>query len=166
MIRQASKSDFDTIYEIINDAAIAYKGRIPDDCWHEPYMSTEALIKQMEEGVEFYCYEHEEEVAGVMGMQDKGDVNLIRHAYVRTKHRKHGIGSKLIQFIFEKSNKPVLVGTWRDATWAIDFYFKHGFVLVDQETEMLLRKYWNIPERQLNVSVVLAKPEFIAGLRG
>ncbi|TQV89439.1 GNAT family N-acetyltransferase [Aliikangiella coralliicola] len=157
MIRPATDNDFDDIYQIINDASIAYKGIIPADRWHEPYMSKQELETQIQEGVSFICYEIEGLVQGVMGFQNMVDVNLVRHAYVRTVTRNKGIGSILINALIEKSNKPILVGTWKAASWAIRFYEKHGFSLVsEEEKNRLLKKYWNIPERQIETSVVLA----------
>jgi N-acetylglutamate synthase-like GNAT family acetyltransferase len=157
MIRPATEKDFDDIYSIINDAAIAYKDIIPEDRWHEPYMPKEELRAQLEEGVKFSCYVEDNHIIGVMGIQDKTDVNLIRHAYVRTTQRKKGIGTLLLQQLINESNKPILIGTWKAATWAIGFYEKHGFTLVSEEDKnVLLRKYWNIPSRQVETSVVLA----------
>ncbi len=157
MIRPATENDFNSIYEIINDSASAYKGVIPDDRWHEPYMPQDELRKQIEEGVEFYCLCEENEITGVMGIQDRGDVNLIRHAYVRTARRNNGAGGRLLRFLLEKSDKPVLIGTWKSASWAVSFYRKHGFSTVtDEDRNRLLKKYWNIPERQIETSVVLA----------
>lgn len=162
-IRPASESDFNTIFEIINDASIAYKGIIPDDRWHEPYMPQHELRGQINDGVKFYCYELEGTVYGIMGIQDKGDVNLIRHAYVRTVNRNGGIGGILLSHLISGSEKPVLIGTWKSAVWAIGFYRKHGFTLVsDEEKTRLLKKYWNIPDRQIETSVVLADISFIA----
>ena len=163
MIRLSTENDFSTIYEIINDAAIAYKGIIPDDRWHEPYMPENELEQQINERVVFYCYHENDIISGVMGIQDKGDVNLIRHAYVRTKMRQKGIGGLLLKYLMEKSDKPVLIGTWKDASWAINFYIKHGFSLVsEKDKNVLLPKYWNIPERQIETSVVLADKNYIA----
>lgn len=157
MIRPATENDFNSIYEIINDSASAYKGVIPDDRWHEPYMPQDELRKQIEEGVEFYCLCEDNEITGVMGIQDRGDVNLIRHAYVRTARRNNGAGGRLLRFLLEKSDKPVLIGTWKSASWAVSFYRKHGFSTVtDEDRNRLLKKYWNIPERQIETSVVLA----------
>ncbi|WP_197027691.1 GNAT family N-acetyltransferase [Prevotella sp. 10(H)] len=157
MIRKCFDSDTETIYEIINDAAIAYKGQIPEDRWKEPYMPMDELLKEIEEGVGFYCYEENNEILGVMGIQDVKDVKLIRHAYVRTKKRKGGIGTQLLHFLTEKQDKPILIGTWKDATWAIDFYLKNGFRMVsEEEKNILLKKYWNIPERQVETSIVLS----------
>jgi len=160
-IRQCSPDDFDVIYEIINDAAAAYKGIIPADRWHEPYMSKEELKGQMEDGVFFWAYTDGNSISGVMGIQLKTDVTLIRHAYVRTAARNKGIGKKLLQHLCAFSESPVLIGTWADATWAVEFYRKNGFHLVSrEEKEKLLRKYWSIPERQIETSVVLANADW------
>lgn len=157
MILQCKTEDFKTINEIINDGAAAYKGIIPADRWKEPYMPESELNHQLEQGVEFWGYKENGQLVGVMGIQDKGEVTLIRHAYVRTSHRNKGIGSKLLEHLCSSSTKPILIGTWAHATWAIAFYQKHGFHLVsDEEKEMLLRKYWTIPSRQIETSVVLA----------
>jgi GNAT superfamily N-acetyltransferase len=157
MIRLSTQNDFDDIYEIINDAAIAYKGVIPGDRWHEPYMSGDELRKQIDDGVQFHCYLDGSRIIGVMGIQDRGTVNLIRHAYVRTSRRNTGIGSRLLEHLMLRSGKPLLIGTWKAAFWAVNFYKKHGFTLVsEQEKNALLKKYWKIPERQIETSVVLA----------
>jgi N-acetylglutamate synthase-like GNAT family acetyltransferase len=158
MIIQATKEDFNVILDIINDAASAYKGIIPEDRWHEPYMSKEELQIQIGEGVTFWCYRDDHEnIIGVMGIQEKSDVTLIRHAYVRTTARSKGIGSELLNHLITLTTKPILIGTWADAMWAINFYKKHGFKLVSRdEKEQLLRKYWAIPLRQIETSVVLA----------
>ncbi|HNX23229.1 MAG TPA: GNAT family N-acetyltransferase [Spirochaetota bacterium] len=157
MIRAAAQDDFDTIYEIINDASIAYKGIIPEDRWHEPYMPESELLEQIDDGVNFYCYCDKTRITGVMGIQDKGDVKLIRHAYVRTSERGKGIGSKLLEFLMKESDKPLLIGTWETASWAISFYVKHGFNIVSRgEKDGLLGKYWKIPKRQMETSVVLS----------
>jgi len=161
MIITSTKKDLTQIYEIINDAASAYKGIIPADRWHEPYMSETELQGQINDGVKFWCYLENDVIIGVMGIQDKGDVTLIRHAYVRTVARNKGIGGKLLQHLSMLTAKPILIGTWADATWAIEFYKKHGFRLVSfQEKEELLRKYWSIPLRQIETSVVLASEVF------
>src|SRR5688572_11631580 len=156
-ITPCEPTDFIAIYEIINDGASAYKGIIPADRWHEPYMTQAELQKQIEEGVQFWKYGDENSISGVMGIQFKGDVALIRHAYVRTVARNKGIGSKLLRHLYKISDKPVLIGTWADATWAISFYQKHGFrVLPTAEKNRLLQKYWTVPARQMETSVVLA----------
>ena len=156
MIRKCNDSDIRAMFEIINDAAVAYKGVIPDDRWHEPYMSDEEIRHAIKDGVVFWGLEQEGGLAGVMGIQDKGDVALIRHAYVLTRMRRRGIGEKLLRNLAGMTDKPILVGTWKDAPWAISFYRKKGFYLVsDEEKDRLLRKYWSIPERQIETSVVL-----------
>ena len=156
MIRKGTDQDFDEILNIINDAAMAYKGVIPPDRWHQPYMTEEELMEQITDGVKFSCYVDEEKIAGVMGIQARSDVDLIRHAYVRTKQRKKGIGTLLLKELLRDSKKPILIGTWKAAHWAISFYEKHGFCLVDeQEKNRLLKKYWTIPDRQVETSVVL-----------
>ena len=156
MIRKCNESDITAIFEIINDAASAYKGVIPDDRWHEPYMSVDEIRHAIKDGVVFWGLEHEGSLAGVMGIQDKGDVALIRHAYVLTRMRRRGIGEKLLGHLAGLTDKPILVGTWKDASWAIAFYRKNGFSLVsDEEKDRLLRKYWSIPKRQIEASVVL-----------
>jgi N-acetylglutamate synthase-like GNAT family acetyltransferase len=161
MIRKATDEDFEEIFNIINDAAIAYKGLIPPDRWHEPYMPREELRAQIEDGVRFSCYADDNEIIGVMGMQDKSDVALIRHAYVRSKQRKKGIGSLLLQELIKDEKKPILIGTWRAADWAIRFYEKHGFRLVEEEEKnRLLKKYWAIPDRQIETSVVLVDAKY------
>jgi GNAT superfamily N-acetyltransferase len=161
MITKCKPEDFNQIHEIINDAASAYRGIIPADRWHEPYMSEGELKKQMDEGVEFWCYVENEIILGVMGIQFKGDVTLIRHAYVRTSERGKGIGSKLLQHLSSTATTPILIGTWEDASWAIDFYKKQGFRLLPaDEKNKLLRKYWTIPERQVDTSVVLASADW------
>jgi N-acetylglutamate synthase-like GNAT family acetyltransferase len=161
MILQSKQEDFKEIFTIINDGASAYKGIIPADRWHEPYMTEDELKIQINEGVQFWCYKEDEEMLGVMGIQYKGDVTLIRHAYVRTKKRNKGVGGKLLLHLASITTTPVLIGTWADAKWAIDFYQKHGFCLVSaSEKERLLRKYWTIPERQIKTSVVLASTDW------
>lgn len=161
MIRKGTDEDFEEIFNIINDAAIAYKGVIPPDRWHEPYMTKEELKAQIEDGVRFSCYVDNNAIIGVMGIQEKTDVELIRHAYVRTKQRNKGIGTLLIRELIKDSTKPIFVGTWKAANWAISFYEKHGFYLVDEEEKnRLLRKYWAIPERQVETSVVLVDENY------
>lgn len=157
MIRKSTDEDFEEIFDIINDAATAYKGVIPPDQWHEPYMTREELKAQIEEGVRFSCYVDGDKLVGVMGIQDKSEVELIRHAYVRTKRRNGGVGSRLLRELIKSSAKPILIGTWKAASWAISFYEKQGFRLVDEEEKnRLLKKYWTIPDRQVQTSIVLA----------
>ncbi|MGL4369930.1 MAG: GNAT family N-acetyltransferase [Spirochaetota bacterium] len=161
MIRLSVPADFNVIHEIINDAAAAYKGIIPADRWHEPYMPKEELMEQIHDGVAFYCCVSGDSTVGVMGMQDKGNVNLIRHAYVRTSERNKGIGGILLEHLKSVSEKPILIGTWASASWAVRFYQKHGFTRVsDEEKNLLLKKYWNIPQRQIETSVVLADQQY------
>lgn len=158
MIRPCNNNDFDIIYSIINDAAGVYKGIIPVDRWKEPYMSKAELRHEMGEGVVFWGYETNNELVGVMGIQRVNDVTLIRHAYVRTVKRNQGIGGKLLSFLREQTTRPILIGTWADAVWAIRFYEKHGFRLVSpEEKDRLLKKYWSVPDRQIETSVVLAE---------
>jgi GNAT superfamily N-acetyltransferase len=157
LIRKCLDNDFDVICEIINDAARAYKGVIPADRWHEPYMSRRQLQKEIGAGVSFWGLEEEGGLIGVMGIQDKGEVTLIRHAYVRSHLRNRGVGSRLLQFLESITEKPILIGTWADAVWALSFYQKNGYRLVStDEKSNLLKKYWTIPERQIETSVVLA----------
>jgi N-acetylglutamate synthase-like GNAT family acetyltransferase len=161
MIDKCEQSDFIEICEIINDAASAYRGIIPADRWHDPYMSEEELKKQIDEGVQFWSYSEGNNILGIMGIQFKKDVTLIRHAYVRTTERKKGIGSKLLAHLCKISATPILIGTWADAKWAIEFYQKHGFHLVsEEEKNNLLQKYWTIPVRQIETSVVLASADW------
>ncbi|WP_152393645.1 GNAT family N-acetyltransferase [Paenibacillus guangzhouensis] len=156
MIRQCTATDVDAMFQIINDAASAYKGIIPDDRYHEPYMALDELTREISDGVTFWGYEEDDHFIGVMGIQDKGDVSLIRHAYVRTNQRNSGVGTKLLSHLTRLTNKPILIGTWDSATWAIRFYEKNGFYLVShEEKETLLQKYWNVPRRQIETSVVL-----------
>jgi len=157
MIRRCDERDFEPIWSIINDGAQAYRGVIPDDCWAEPYMSREKLQHEMNDGVAFWGYDDEDQLVGVMGIQEVQDVTLIRHAYVRTASQKLGMGAQLLDHLLKLATNPVLVGTWADAAWAIRFYEKYGFQLVSPaEKNLLLRKYWTISERQIETSVVLA----------
>ena len=157
MIRQCGDNDFEIIYSIINDAAEAYNGVIPEDRWKAPYMSKDELHYEIDEGVVFWGYEEEGELTGVMGIQDVQDVTLARHAYVRTAKQNQGIGGKLLSDLLKKTTRPILIGTWAGAVWAIRFYEKHGLRLVSpEEKDRLLEKYWSIPGRQVETSVVLA----------
>ena len=157
MIRLCTDIDFTTIVEIINEAAQAYRGIIPADCWKEPYMPANELQHEIETGVVFWGMEQASQLLGIMGIQDKGEVTLIRHAYVRTQAQKQGIGSKLLRHLESITRKPVLIGTWAAASWAILFYEKNGYKPVSVvEKNRLLRRYWSIPERQVETSVVLA----------
>ena len=161
MIRRCNEKDIDTVYEIINDSARAYKGHIPEDCYHQPYMTKDELLSEITDGVVFYGYEDNGRLVAVMGIQDKGPVILIRHAYTSTEKRGRGIGSKLLEHLLARRAKPVLIGTWRGAEWAIRFYQKHDFELACEEhKDRLLREYWSIPQRQIETSVVLVDEEY------
>lgn len=158
MIRPCSDLDFEEILEIINDGASAYKGVIPVDRWHEPYMTAVELRREMEDDVHFWGYEEQGRLNAVMGLQDKGEVMLIRHVYVRTKWRRKGLGGKLLCHLESGIDRPILIGTWAAASWAISYYQKGGYCLLPPETRTrLLRRFWKIPERQTETSVVLAK---------
>lgn len=157
MIRRCRESDFDPLFDIINDAARAYRGVIPDDCWAEPYMPRAELRSEIEDGVAFWGLEENGRLLGIMGIQDRGDVTLIRHAYVRLQAQGRGVGTRLLRRLQGMTEKPALIGTWAAATWAVSFYEKNGYVLVsEEEKNRLLRKYWSISERQVATSVVLA----------
>ena len=158
LIRRSVDADFTAILAIINDAALAYRGVIPADRWHEPYMSAEALEDEVEDGVGFWVAEQDGAVAGVMGIQDKGDVALVRHAYVSSTSQRSGVGSKLLHHVEALVDKPILIGTWAAASWAIDFYRHNGFEVIDgDDKDRLLRTYWSIPARQIETSIVLRK---------
>jgi GNAT superfamily N-acetyltransferase len=160
-VRPCRKDERGAILEIVNAAAEVYRGVIPDDCWHEPYMSSRELDAEIAEGVRFWAYELDGSPLGVMGVQPKADVDLIRHAYVRPGSQRSGIGGALLRHLRDTTERRVLVGTWAAADWAIDFYRRHGFELVTpQHKEELLRAYWDIPDRQIETSVVLARPSF------
>jgi N-acetylglutamate synthase-like GNAT family acetyltransferase len=157
MIRKCQESDVPAIFEIVNDAAQAYEGIIPDDRWHKPYMPLDELQREMADGVEFWGCEEQGTLLGVMGIQDRGDVCLIRHAYVRPGRQKGGIGTRLLKHLEAATEKPILIGTWATATWAVAFYQRNGYrLLPEAEKNRLLRTYWRIPERQVETSVVLA----------
>jgi len=163
MIRPCQPTDHQAIFDIINDAAQAYRGIIPADRWHEPYMPMEELLHEIDSGVNFWGYVEGDELIGVMGIQPVKDVTLIRHAYVRTAHRNQGIGGQLLKFLLKTTDTPVLIGTWAAATWAIAFYEKYGFRQVTiKEKNRLLRTYWTISERQVETSVVLADGRWLA----
>jgi GNAT superfamily N-acetyltransferase len=153
MIRRCEPADMEAMYRVINDGALMYKGVIAWDCWHEPYMSTAELMREMKE-MSFFGWEEEGRLLGVMGFQPMEEVTLIRHAYVLRNQQRRGIGSSLLRYLEGLSKTRLLVGTWSDAIWAIQFYEKHGFRLLPDKDE-LLRKYWNIPQRQIETSVVL-----------
>ena len=159
MIREYKKSDSSKILYVINDAAIKYKGIIPDNCWHEPYMPEQELVNEFNDGVRMYGYHHNNKLIGVIGIQEVKDVILIRHAYILTYCQGKGTGTALLEYLLKKNqNSRLLVGTWRDATWAIRFYEKFGFILhaKDQST-LLLKKYWKISSNQIKNSIVLER---------
>jgi GNAT superfamily N-acetyltransferase len=161
VIRPCKAEEFGEIYVVINDAAARYKGVIPRDCWKEPYMSREELRHEIDHGVVFWGYYEEDKLVGVMGIQPVQDVTLIRHAYVRTAEQNQGIAKKLLSRLRKEATRPILVGTWAAAVWAILFYEKQGFKLVSpEEKDRLLRKYWSISERQISTSVVLAEEKW------
>jgi GNAT superfamily N-acetyltransferase len=168
MIRDCARQDFDAMAEIINDAAAAYRGVIPDDCWHEPYMPAEELRGELDAGVGFRGWQQDDGphsgLHGVMGVQRVRDVVLIRHAYVRTAWRNRGIGSELLDDLISGIDAPVLIGTWAAAGWAVRFYEMHGFRLTtpDQKNQ-LLHDYWTVSDRQIETSVVLADARWFAG---
>ncbi len=159
MITEYSKSDISKILYVINDAAVKYKGIIPDDCWHEPYMLVQELINEFSNGVRMFGYSKNNKLVGVMGIQELKDVTLIRHAYTLTCYQGTGVGTSLLKYLLEiNQGTCLLVGTWKDATWAIRFYEKFSFVLhTKKQTVQLLKKYWKIPLNQIENSVVLEK---------
>ena len=159
MISEYKKTDTSKILNIVNDASIKYKGVIPNDCWKEPYMSEQELIDEFSDGVRIYGYNHNNELIGVIGIQEVKDVVLIRHAYTLSSYQGKGAGSALLEYLLKKNlNSRLLVGTWKDATWAIKFYEKFGFILhTKEEKTLLLKKYWKIPSKQIENSVVLER---------
>jgi len=152
------------IFAIVNDAAQAYRGVIPADRWHEPYMPMAELEGEIAAGVQFWVAEADGKALGVMGIQDRGEVALVRHAYTATAAQRKGVGTKLLRHVEALSGKPVLIGTWADAKWAIDFYVRNGYTVVPAaDKERLLRRYWSIPARQIETSVVLADRRWMQG---
>jgi N-acetylglutamate synthase-like GNAT family acetyltransferase len=142
---------------IINSAAQAYRGVIPGDRWHEPYMPMDELAKEIASDVVFWVAGEDDRLLGVMGIQDKGDVALVRHAYVAPTLQRAGVGTRLLRHVQSLAGKPVLIGTWAAASWAIEFYRRNGFTVVsERQKDHLLRTYWSIPARQIETSVVLA----------
>ena len=157
MIRRCGKEQISIMCAIVNEAAEAYEGKIPADRYHQPYMTEQELEEEIEKGVVFYGAENDGQLVAIMGIQDRGTVELIRHAYTNPRMQGRGLGSSLLSHLLSLAKKPLLVGTWKGATWAIRFYEKHGFSRVtDLEKDRLLREYWNIPARQVETSVVLA----------
>jgi GNAT superfamily N-acetyltransferase len=159
MIGEYKKADTSKILYIINNASLKYKGIIPNDCWHEPYMSEQELIDEFSDGVRMYGYHHNTKLIGVIGIQEVKDIILIRHAYTLTSYQGKGAGSALLKYLLKKNqNSRLLVGTWKNAKWAIRFYEKFGFILhTKEETTLLLKKYWNIPAKQIENSVVMER---------
>ena len=159
MISEYTKSGISKILHVINDASLKYKGIIPDDCWHEPYMSEKELVDEFYDGVRMFGYEHNNKLIGVIGIQEVKDVILIRHAYTLTSYQGKGTGSALLEYLLKKNqNYHLLVGTWRNATWAIRFYEKFDFIPhAKEQSTLLLKKYWKIPPKQIENSVVLER---------
>lgn len=157
LIRKSREAEFAAILAIVNAAAQAYRGVIPPDRWHEPYMPPDELAKEIADGIVFWVAEEDGSLLAVMGMQDKGEVALVRHAYVAPSVQRKGVGTSLLRHVQGLTAKPILIGTWAAASWAIDFYRRNGFTVVpDTDKDSLLRKYWSIPARQAETSVVLA----------
>jgi GNAT superfamily N-acetyltransferase len=164
LIRKLRDEDLAATLAIVNDAAQAYRGVIPAERWREPYMPPDELAREIADGVVFRVAEEDGRVLGVMGIQDKGEVALVRHAYVMPGMQRKGVGTRLLRHVESLTDKPVLVGTWADASWAIEFYVRNGFTVVpNQYKDSLLRKYWSIPARQVETSVVLADRRWMAG---
>ena len=159
MITEYTRRNLSNILNVINDAALKYKGVIPDDCWHEPYMLEQELTNEFDSGVRMFGYATNNTLVGVMGIQELREVTLIRHAYTLTNYQGMGIGKSLLQHLFKiNESSRLLVGTWQDASWAISFYLKNGFVLhTRKQTDHLLDRYWQVPLRQMATSVVLEK---------
>jgi len=159
MIREYIKSDSSKILYVINDAAVRYKGIIPDNCWHEPYMSKQELVDELTDGVRMFGYNRNNKLIGVIGIQEIKDVILIRHAYTLTSYQGKGIGSALLKYLLKRNqNSRLLVGTWQNARWAIRFYEKFDFILhAKKQATQLLKKYWKIPLKQIKNSVVLER---------
>jgi GNAT superfamily N-acetyltransferase len=159
LIKEYKKKDINKILNIINDASLKYKGVIPNNCWHEPYMSEDELIDEISDGVHMFGYHDNKKLISVIGIQEVKDATLIRHAYTLTSYQGKGIGSALLEYLLKKNQKSrLLVGTWRKAVWAIRFYKKFAFIIhsKDQST-ILLKKYWKIPAKQIDNSVVLER---------
>jgi GNAT superfamily N-acetyltransferase len=159
MITEYTKKDLPHILNVINDAALKYKGVIPDCCWKEPYMPKQELISEFDNGVRMFGYSKDNMLVGVMGIQEVEAITLIRHAYTLSDYQGLGIGKSLLQYLFKiNRSSSLLVGTWQDATWAIRFYMKNDFVLhTRKQTNRLLERYWQVPLKQMENSVVLEK---------
>ena len=163
MIRRSAPADLDAMWAIIEAAAQAYRGVIPADRWHEPYMPMHELHAEIAAGVEFWVMEDGARLLGLMGIQDKGEVALVRHAYVAPQAQRSGVGTQLLRHVTGHIDKPILIGTWASASWAIDFYRRNGYAVVTPaEKDRLLRAYWSIPARQVETSVVLADARWMA----
>jgi N-acetylglutamate synthase-like GNAT family acetyltransferase len=157
LIRKSLEADLAEILAIVNAAAQAYRGVIPADRWREPYMPPDELEREIADGVIFWVAEEDGSLLAVMGIQDKGEVALVRHAYVSPTVQRKGVGTNLLRHVQGLAGKPVLIGTWADASWAIGFYRRNGFTVVpNTHKDSLLRRYWSIPARQVETSVVLA----------
>ena len=166
LVRKSADADFAAILAIVNEAAHAYRGVIPADRWHEPYMPAEELEREIAAGVAFSVAEQEGRVLAVIGIQDKGDVALVRHAYVAPAAQRMGLGTRLLHHVEGLAGKPILIGTWASASWAIDFYRRNGYTLVaGSDKDRLLRTYWSIPARQIETSVVLADRRWMEARR-
>jgi GNAT superfamily N-acetyltransferase len=167
LIREIREADLAAALAIVNAAAQAYRGVIPADRWHEPYMAPDELGKEIADGVVFWVAEEDGGLSGVMGIQDKGEVALVRHAYVAPTTQRKGVGTKLLRHVEGLTGKPILIGTWADASWAIEFYRRNGYTIVpNAHKDALLRRYWAIPARQVETSVVLADGRRIAAQQG
>ncbi|MGE0486061.1 MAG: GNAT family N-acetyltransferase [Gammaproteobacteria bacterium] len=163
LLRAARDADFAAIAAVINAAAEAYRGVIPADCWHEPYMGDDELAAEIAAGVCFSVLEQGGVIVAVMGSQDRGEVVLIRHAYVAPAAQRRGLGTRLLQHLRATTDRPVLIGTWAGAHWAIDFYRHHGFrVIAGAAKDTLLARFWTVPPRQATNSVVLAGTRYRA----
>ena len=159
MINEYTKKNISKILYVVNNAALKYRGIIPDDCWHEPYMLEKELVNEFNNNVRMFGYKKDNKLVGVMGIQELKNITLIRHAYVLTHYQGMGVGKSLLQYLFKiNKSSSLFVGTWRDATWAIQFYKKFGFILhTKKQTAQLLKKYWKVSAKQIENSVVLEK---------
>ena len=165
-IRKSREADLPAILAIVNDAAQAYRGVIPADCWREPYMPAQELAEEIAHGVAFLVAEDDGRLTGVMGIQDRGEVALVRHAYVAPAAQRRGVGTRLLRRLEALADKPVLIGTWADAGWAIAFYRRHGYTVVSGvDKDALLARYWSVPARQVETSVVLADRRWVEARR-
>jgi len=167
LIRKSREGDSAAMLAIVNAAAQAYRGAIPDDRWHEPYMPMDELTSEIDAGVVFWVAEEDGRLLGIMGIQDKEEVALVRHAYVAPAAQRKGVGTSLLRHVQSLTVKPILIGTWADASWAIEFYRRNGFTVVSSKhKDQLLRRYWSIPARQVETSVVLADRRWMDAQHG